>query len=260
MPRFKITLEYDGSQFNGWQVQKDQPTIQGKFFEVCKKVFDTEVFEFYGAGRTDAGVHALEQVAHLDVKTLLQPNVIQIKMNDLLPSAINILSVEKAKHDFHARHDAVVRSYVYQISTRRTAFGKRYCWWIKDHLNVQKMADAGLLFEGFHDFSSFGSKDADSKSTKVELRSCRIFEIDGSILIHITGSHFLWKMVRRMVGILVEIGRGNIPPSEVEMLLNEHSDVPAKFTAPPSGLFLERIYYQGDDIGTEPMFLLNIFK
>src|SRR4051812_6703692 len=124
--RFKIYLEYDGTRYSGWQIQKNARTVQGEFFTACEKVFGTKTFEFYGSGRTDAGVHALEQVAHLEVQTLVPPLNIKIKLNDQLPADINVLHVEKASSKFHARHDAIARSYVYFVARRRTAFGKPF--------------------------------------------------------------------------------------------------------------------------------------
>ena len=125
MSRFKVYLEYEGTRYSGWQIQKNARTVQGEILRACHDIFKVAEIEFYGSGRTDAGVHALIQVAHLDVQTMLAPEVIRMKLNDELPADINILEVEKAPATFHARHDAVGRSYLYQISRRRTAFGKR---------------------------------------------------------------------------------------------------------------------------------------
>ena len=120
-----------------------------------------------GSGRTDSGVHALCQVAHLEVKTMLAPEIIKMKFNDLLPYDINILEVQKINSNFHARHDAVSRSYIYQVSRRRTAFGKNYVWWIKDNLNFNLMSSASFNFIGMHDFTSFSDEDKEEKSPKV---------------------------------------------------------------------------------------------
>ena len=258
MPRFKLILEFDGSKFKGWQFQKDLPTVMGKLQDACKEVFSADDFELYGSGRTDTGVHALYQVAHLDIKTSIPLHNIKIKLNDALPSAINILKAEKASPDFHARYDAVARSYVYQISKRRTAFGKDYVWWIKDDLDIKAMADVTPLFLGMKDYKSFGIQEKKGESTKVELISLKIFEIDDSILIHIVGSHFLWRMVRRIVGVLVEVGRGRMSAEDIQSFFWEKSEIPAKFTAPPSGLYLERVYYKGDEISDEPKWLVNV--
>lgn len=244
MARFFLNIEYDGSPYNGWQFQKNQTTVMGTLMDACKKVFETTKFELYGAGRTDAGVHALGQVAHLDINTSLKPDKIRMSLNDNLPATINIKSVKAVEPKFHARYDAQARSYVYHISTRRTAFGKKYAYWIKDNLRVSEMQKAASLFEGMHDFKSFGSAEDESQSTKVEILHVSVHQQGASILIHIVGSHFLWKMVRRMVGVLIECGRGNMNEKDIKQLLEKYSDRPAKLTVPPSGLFLERVYYQ----------------
>ena len=245
MARFKVEVEYEGTRFSGWQVQKNARTIQGELIGASKTVFNTNDFELYGSGRTDAGVHALSQVFHLDVQTMLAPHIIRMKLNDELPGDIAILSVEKASPTFHARHDAIQRTYIYQISRRRTAFGKRFVWWVKDTLNVESMQKAAELFQGMHDFRSFSADDPEHKSTKVELRSVTIKEEGDLIIITITGSHFLWNMVRRMVGVLAEVGRGKLEPEVISELLKKKSEMPAKFTAPPSGLFLAQVLYKG---------------
>ena len=202
-------------------------------------------------GRTDAGVHALLQVAHLDANTMLAPEIIRMKFNDELPSDINILEVEKSYPKFHARHDAISRSYIYQISKRRTAFGKNYVWWIKDKLNFSKMQSAAELFIGMHDFISFADDDKEEKSTKVLIEDIQIKQESELILIRIVGSHFLWKMVRRMVGVLVEIGRGKLSEQDLQKFLQTKSRKPAMFTAPPSGLFLEQVIYKGEKLNRE---------
>jgi tRNA pseudouridine38-40 synthase len=249
--RFKLYIEYDGTRYSGWQVQKNVQTIQGKLLEAAEKVFKNEKVDIQGSGRTDAGVHALCQVAHLEVKTMLAPEIIKMKFNDELPSDINILEVEKADPKFHARHDAVDRSYIYQISKRRTAFHKNHVWWIKDKLNFERMKSASGLFLGMHDFVSFADKDDEEKSTKVLIDNVQIKEDGALILIRIVGSHFLWKMVRRMVGVLVEIGRGKLSDRDIREYLNSKSNEPARYTAPPSGLFLEQVTYKNEKIKQE---------
>jgi tRNA pseudouridine38-40 synthase len=158
--RFKLFIEYDGTRYSGWQTQNNSKTIQGKIIEVARKIFADNFFDLQGSGRTDSGVHALEQIAHLDVKTMLAPEIIKMKLNDELPSDINILEVEKTNQNFHARHSAKYRVYLYQISKRRTAFNKNFVWWIKDNLNIKAMDLAAQKFIGLHDFISFADKDA----------------------------------------------------------------------------------------------------
>ena len=246
MPRFKIFLEYEGTRYSGWQKQQNARTVQGSLIKAAGEIFKGDKADIQGSGRTDSGVHALGQVAHLEVKTMLAPEIIRLKFNDGLPYDINILEVEKVSPNFHARHDAVSRSYIYQISRRRTAFGKNYVWWIKDKLNFNAIKEAAVNFTGMHDFESFSEKDREEKSTKVLVESVELKESGDLILIRVKGSHFLWKMVRRMTGVLVEIGRGSMKEKELIYSLENKTNIPAKYTAPPSGLFLEQVLYKGD--------------
>lgn len=246
--KFKIILEYNGTNYAGWQKQKNAKTIQGILTDTVKKIFqnskgESKFFDFQGSGRTDKGVHAYMQVAHLECQTMLAPEILKLKLNDLLPSDINILEIEKAPKNFHARHSAISREYKYRISKRRTAFDKKFVWWIKDNLDTEKMKSACKLFIGMHDFQSFSDKTDEDISTKVLVEKLDITEDKNSIIIKIKASHFLWKMVRRIIGVLVEIGRKNLSENDIKKFLNSYSDIPSKFTAPPSGLFLSKIEY-----------------
>ncbi len=258
MSRFKLYIEYIGTRYSGWQMQKNSKSVQGKLYEAAEKIFKSEQLEIYGSGRTDAGVHALCQVAHLDVKTMLAPEIIRMKLNDELPADINIIEVKKVNKNFHARHDAVARSYIYQISRRRTAFAKQFVWWIKDKLDFEKMEKASKLFVGMHDFASFSDDDAEEKSTKVFIENIEMNEEGDLILIRITGSHFLWKMVRRIVGVLAEVGRGKLTEEDIKKYLSGNCNDPSRFTAPPSGLFLENVFYEREKIPKELSALISV--
>ena len=252
MPRFKLTLEYTGTRYSGWQIQKNARTVQGEIHRVVRELTRRADFELYGSGRTDSGVHALLQVAHLDVQTTLKPTALQHAINDALPADINILSVEVVAKRFHARHGALGRSYLYQIARRRTAFAKAFVWWVKDELDFARMQEAARLFEGMNDFRSFTADDPEESSTRVLVEDVELKEEGALILVRIRGSHFVWKMVRRMVGVLVEVGRGGLTSHDVSRFLKEDSGAPASLTAPPSGLFLERVFYEGDE-GPTPL-------
>jgi tRNA pseudouridine38-40 synthase len=242
--RFKLVLEYAGTRYSGWQIQKNARTVQGEIAAAVRAFSGRTDFELYGSGRTDAGVHALGQVAHLDLDTRLPPVALKHALNDHLPADIHVLSVDKVTRRFHARHDAVGRSYLYQISRRRTALAKPFVWWIKDPLDLGRMRGAAAVFVGMNDFRSFSDRDAEEGSTRVRVDDVQIAEDGALVLVRIRGSHFLWKMVRRVVGVLAEVGRGAMRADEVSRLLREASDVPARLTAPPSGLFLERVFYE----------------
>jgi len=246
MARFKLFIEYEGTRYSGWQVQKNSRTVQGTLLNIAEDIFKGEPVDIQGSGRTDSGVHAICQVAHLEVKTMLAPEIIKLKFNDKLPHDINLLEIVKAHPKFHARHSAESRSYIYQISRRRSAFGKPFVWWIKDELDFNRMKSAADLFIGMKDFSSFAEEDKTEKSTKVLIDRIQLKEEEDLILLRIHGSHFLWKMVRRITGVLVEVGRGNLTQKDIQRFLSISSDQPAQYTAPPSGLFLEKVYYEGD--------------
>jgi len=203
-------------------------------------------FELYGAGRTDAGVHALAQVAHLELYTDAPPESLRRRINDALPADVYIRSIEKVPHRFHARHDAVSRSYLYQIARRKTAFFKPYVWWIKEPLDVERMREAAPAFVGMRNFASFTADEPGEKSTKVLVDRFEMAEAGDLILIRIVGSHFLWRMVRRIVGVLAAVGRGDLTPAQAGALLDAPSDLPGALTAPASGLFLEGVYYRAD--------------
>jgi tRNA pseudouridine38-40 synthase len=249
---WRLEVEYEGTRYGGWQRQPHARTVQGELTRAASEFFGAEV-EVGGSGRTDAGVHALGQVAHLKLKGRAkgkerQPSARQIQagVNQLLPHDVNVLRVSTAAPDFHARHDAVARYYLYQISTRRTAFAKPFVWWVRDRLDAASMARACALFDGAHDFSSFCESPESQRSTLVRVERAEVFARGGLILFRVGASHFLWKMVRRLVGALVEVGRGNLSVEGAGAMLERYSNAPAAWTAPPSGLFLERVLYEGD--------------
>lgn len=247
MHTWKLEIEYEGTRYRGWQIQHNAKTIQGELMDAARQLFSSRV-EIFGAGRTDAGVHALAQIAHLKVPELtanITPRQIQHGFNDLLPHDINIIKVSNAAENFHARKDAIARQYLYQISTRRTAFAKNQVWWIKDNLDARAMQIAAEMLVGRHDFTSFCEKDGEKKTSSiVKIESSEIFTQNDLILFRVKASHFLWKMVRRIVGMLAEVGRGNLSYDGFARLLKFPSNAPAKFTAPPSGLFLEKVFYK----------------
>ena len=263
MPRFKLLIEYAGTRYSGWQIQKNARTVAGEIERAIYQGTKRREFELYGAGRTDAGVHALAQVAHLELYTDLAPEVLRRRINDELPADIHIRSVDKAPHKFHARHDAIERAYLYQISTRRTAFGKPLVWWIREPLSIDSMRDASRAFVGMQRFDALTADDPEQKSTKVLVDAVEIEEEGALILVRVRGSHFLWKMVRRMVGVLAAVGRGELAAGEAARFLETDDAAVAKKTAaalaaPAAGLFLEAVRYKGDPALPKPRALLNI--
>ena len=245
MPTYKLTIEYEGTRYSGWQAQGNTPkTIQGHLLRAAAQVLGD--CDIGGAGRTDSGVHAAAQVAHLRAHKGVDPLQLSRKINDLLPHDISIVAASRANDRFHARHDAVSRVYLYQIATRRTAFAKPFVWWIKDRLDVKNMARAAALLEARHDFSAFSDKRLKEEESRiVVVERCGLVADGDLILFRIEASHFLWKMVRKLTAFLVEIGRGNTTPEEMAARLHANA-ANVEPTAPPSGLFLEAVTYRGE--------------
>lgn len=248
MPRFRLLIEYNGTRYAGWQVQKNVRTVQGEVIRAAREVTRRDTLEVYGAGRTDAGVHALGQVAHLDVDTTLPARTLRDRLNDALPGDIHVRALTPASPRFHARHDAVARRYVYQISRRRTAFGKPFVWWVRTPLDLEAMRAAARTFEGLHDYDAFAGDDHTRTSTKVLVDEVAIVQRGDLVLVRITGSHFLWRMVRRMVGVLVAVASRQLDASDVTSLMRGDGELPAQLTAPAAGLFLEAIAYKGEEL------------
>ena len=254
MKTWKLILEYNGTKYSGWQEQQNARTVQGQLRKAAEDLFGTTV-EIQGAGRTDAGVHARAQVAHLRVspkpggKHRFPPvDTILRALNERLPADVCIIDVAEAEGTFHARHDAIARTYLYQISTRRTAFFKRYVWWVKEPLDIAAMSQAVGMLPGRHNFTCFRAPDPSrpDESPIVVVEDASIEQEGDLILFRITASHYLWRMVRRVVGALVKVGKGEITIEDFERLLAGQvapsMDV-AAWTAPASGLFLESVIY-----------------
>ncbi len=246
VPTWKVVLEYQGTRYHGWQSQDNAKAVQGVLEDACKDLFRTDV-EIGGAGRTDAGVHALHQVAHLRCRKPLPPQTILEGLNHRLPSDICILSVEKADPKFHARHDAELRYYLYQIALRRTALAKNFVWWIKEPLNLTLMRQAVALIPGRHDFDCYQDRRTTKEnSTIVKVHVAELDRAGDLLLFRIGASHFLWRMVRRLVGTLVKVGQEQFPLESFDQSLKGGQFDVAPWTAPSSGLFLERVLYPGE--------------
>jgi tRNA pseudouridine38-40 synthase len=246
--RYKLTLEYDGTNFSGWQKQTDARTVQGDLLKAAARVFANAPLDIQGCGRTDAGVHALEYAAHLEVASELQPETVAKMLNDTLPKDIAVLAAESAGPRFHARHNCHARSYVYRIRTRKSAFGKRYSWWVREGLDIAVMKSVGEIMIGMHDYGSYAEKRELKKSTRVLVHAVDVEEDEESITVRVVGSHFLWRMVRRMVGVLVEVGCHRLTEDDIRNFFHTFSKVPFNHTAPAAGLFFERAFYNKEEL------------
>jgi len=245
--RFKLALEFDGGRYSGWQKQNDARSIQGSLLTAASELFGAEV-DVQGSGRTDSGVHGLSFAAHLEARTEHSPQEIGQRLNELLPRDIAIVECKRAGARFHARHNCIGRSYLYQIAKRKTALGRNYVWQIAEPLHAGFMQEAASVLVGMHDFSSFTDHQAiKKKSPLVMVNKARIAETEDLILFRIVGSHFLWKMVRRIVGVLAEVGKGRLTVAEVGQFL-ESPVVLKEYTAPSQGLFFERAFYDQEEL------------
>lgn len=244
----KLTVSYDGTDYAGWQIQPDKPTVQG-VFETTWHSLTQESVRVTAAGRTDAGVHALGQVVGVTTQTHLSNDDLQRGLNALLPEDVAVLAVQNAREGFHATHDALVKRYRYHIHNDRwrSVFDRRYTWHVPYSLDATAMHEAAQGLVGRHDFSSFesaGSERSDSIRTVLELRVARgTGALANRITIDIAGDGFLYNMVRAIVGTLVEVGRGKRDIGWPTQVLAAHDRSAAGQTAPPQGLFLLGVDY-----------------
>jgi tRNA pseudouridine38-40 synthase len=261
MPTWKLEVEYDGTRYRGWQMQHNTRTVQGEFMAVTRQLFASPA-EVFSGEPTVAGVHALGQTVHLKVPELrvdLKPGQILSEFNHLLPPDINIIKVVNAPDTFHARKDAISRYYLYQISTRRTAFGKPFVWWVKDHHDANKMNEAAKLLVGRRDLKRFAELENDSRiPTVIDVLHSEVFADGDMICFRMGASHFLPTMMRRIVGLLAEVGRDQMGIDTFERVLKFDSPMATKFTAPPSGMFLEKVLYKGDSADTPKRSFISI--
>jgi tRNA pseudouridine38-40 synthase len=256
MINYKIVLEYDGSRYNGWQRQGNTDnTIQGKLEQIISRYFDQTV-EIHGSGRTDAGVHAIGQVANFKINPDLVPVFIDIHnlstihcdLNTYLPEDIRITDISIVDSRFHARLNAVSKVYQYRISltNKKNVFDRKYCATITEALNIELMKDSAKSFLGQHDYAPF-SDTKTKKSTVRYVKDISFNEITSStdhyLIVDFTGNGFLYHTVRLMMGTLIKIGAGQCPPSIIEDIFNSGNRKLVPFMAPAEGLTLVKVEY-----------------
>jgi tRNA pseudouridine38-40 synthase len=247
MPNFKIILAYDGTDFVGWQRQANGTSIQG-VLEAALRDLDQREVAVAGAGRTDAGVHALGQVAAFSLARALSADAVVRALNAHLPDAIRVLSAEEVAPEFHPRFGARTKAYRYRIWNGDviSPFERRYAWHVSGALDVEAMAAAADSLVGAHDFAAFQASGASTSTTERVVFSSLVTRLSNReplVLYEVTGGGFLRYMVRIIVGTLVEIGRGRRPVAWMGDVLASRDRALAGPTAPPDGLFLVGVEY-----------------
>lgn len=242
--RIKITIEYDGSCYHGWQVQDNANTVQAELEKAVYRITG-ETVRVTGAGRTDTGVHAFGQVAHFDTLSKISAAKFSDALNAMLPRNIAVISSEEAPPGFHARFSATGKSYEYRILNRRyrSPLFENRAWHIPELLNFESMCKAAGYFVGTHDFSSFCSAGHSVSTYERTIFSSGWNAEDGCLIYRVRGSGFLYNMVRIMVGTMVEIGLGKRSVEDIQKLLAAKDRNHAGITAPPQGLYLVTVHY-----------------
>ena len=242
---YKLVLQYDGTKLNGWQKQGNTDnTIQGKLEAILEKMYGGYV-EIHGSGRTDAGVHALGQVANFHASEQFSAEEIQDTLNEYLSKDIRVLHVETVDERFHARLTAKGKTYEYRIDNGKIAnvFQRKYAMREENPLDLAAMKAAAVYLLGTHDFKTFCANKKMKKSTVRTITAVEIKENDGIVSIRYTGNGFLYNMVRILTGTLIEVGRGKRAPEDIKEIINAQDRGAAGFTAPAQGLFLVEVDY-----------------
>ncbi|HEY6418281.1 MAG TPA: tRNA pseudouridine(38-40) synthase TruA [Candidatus Binataceae bacterium] len=243
-PVVKLTLEYDGTNYSGWQLQSGQDSIQARIEAALEQIFSTTV-RVYGAGRTDAGVHARGQVAAINLPRDFDAAELQRALNALLPPAIVVLEAVPAPDIFDPRRDARERVYEYRILNRRSpsAFEHRRAWHVRERLDLDAMNSAARVFVGEHDFAAFRTLGSEEKTTIRRVDRSEWRRENEMLIYQVEATSFLRHMVRTMVGAMVDAGRGRIDATAVEAILAGRKRAATHAAAPPHGLFLLAVYY-----------------
>jgi tRNA pseudouridine38-40 synthase len=246
LKNYRLILEYDGSRYDGWQKQGNTDhTIQGKIESILERMTGGPL-EVHGSGRTDAGVHALAQVANFHADVKLSEKEIKEYLNQYLPEDISVKSVERVPDRFHSRLNAEEKTYLYRIeqAEKKQVFERKYIYGFGKPLNVEAMKRGASFLIGEHDFKSFCANRKMKKSTVRTIKNIEFEENGSRLFIRFTGNGFLYNMVRILMGTLIEVGEGKRKPKELKQIIAAKDRSEAGFTAPPEGLFLEKVFYK----------------
>lgn len=242
MRNIKVEIEYDGTDFYGWQFQPGLRTVQGEIQDALKKIFGNEI-NVIGAGRTDTGVHARGQVANFLIERPMPVLTVKAALNGNLAKDVRILSAEEVSESFHARFDAIKRHYSYIITTQEKAIERQYIWCYKSALDIERMQLASDYLLGEHDFRSFCQADEKMKHYRCLVETIQ-WEQNGALLIlNILANRFLHNMVRIIVGTMINVGRGFTRVADLPQILESRDRSKAGPTIPAKGLCLEKVYY-----------------
>lgn len=243
MTRYLITFAYDGSQYSGYQKQKDKRTIQGTLEDALTKINSDKNVKVVASGRTDAGVHALKQTAHFDLNKEIKKDLLQNALNKLLPPDIYIKTVSKVDSNFHARFNVIKKEYIYKINIGEyNPIEKNYIYQYNKLLNIEEMHKAAKKFEGTHDFRAFTKVENEKDFVRTIFNTYITLDND-IITIGFIGNGFLRYMVRNIVGFLIEVGCGKRTVEEVEDIITSRDRRQAGIIAPPEGLYLKNVIY-----------------
>lgn len=244
LKNFKLTIEYDGGSFHGWQIQPGLSTIQYEIQKILNRM-TRENIVIHGSGRTDAGVHALAQVAHFHCRTQISPLQFQIALNQMLPKGIVITECRYVDESFHARFSVIRKTYRYRILNRHLpmAVGRQYFWHVRQDLDLNAMQQAADHLIGEHNFKAFEGSGSPRASTVRRIDSARFTQDGDLIVFEISANGFLKFMVRNIVGTLVDVGKGKYSPAEFQTILILKDRQKGGATAPPQGLFLLNVEY-----------------
>ena len=242
----KLIVAYDGTKFHGWQMQKDQRTVQGDLEMALGKVLGGNRVVVWGAGRTDAGVHARGQVAHTKVNTALPPEQLRKALNSYLAGDVQVLSVAPAADDFHARFSASWRRYSYTISTVPLVIGRQYAWQLDHDLDSERLSGCAALVQGSHDFVGFSKAREESESQVCQVHESAWERPADRWVYTVRADHFLHHMVRYLVGTMVDVARGRFSVDQFTAHLAGQPDSLKILRAPAAGLVLEEVAYAAD--------------